>query len=300
VKFRRPRKGSITHWLRFVADCRTQSFADSAKVLVNKSVFVVRHLLRRLDVLHLDAAGWLDNPFSLRGLIAWSPASRAWYVLEDEGTPLAMAEVRHEPEEWMLESLSDGMTVIDVGAHQGRYAIRFSRKVGESGRVVAVEPDTRNLAVLARNLELNGIHNVQSIQAACWSHREPLEFLPATTLDLSRVGKSRGPKDDLVGLPLDELVADLGLHRVDLLKIDVEGAELEVLEGSKTVLQKFQPRLFLEFHGTLSGSVDWLHGHGYAVQRKRDDPWTQRYGWVLALPEDSAAIKHFAELRNCL
>jgi FkbM family methyltransferase len=291
-----PNNGSVAHWTRFVLDCRMHSFLDSARVLVNKSMFIARRTLGRLDVLPWDQTdGWLDSPFSLRGRIAWSPASRTWYVLEDEGAPLAMAEIRDEPAEWMLDTLASGMTVIDIGAHQGRYAIRFSQKVGATGLVVAVEPSARNQAVLAQNLELNGIRNVKSVQAACWSRRDALEFQPGITLDLFRVGESRGRKQDTIGLPLDELAESLSLQRVDLLKIDVEGAELEVLEGGKAMLGKFRPRVFLEFHGTLTGSIEWLRDHGYRVQRKQDDPWTERFGWIWAVPADDGGAAFFGE-----
>src|SRR5207253_10862271 len=98
-----------------------------------------------------------------------------------------MTRSREEPEEWLMDALSSGMTVIDVGAHQGRYAIQFSRHVGETGLVVAVEPEPRNLELLTRNLKLNGIHNVRVIPAACWSCRESLQLLRSSTLDVSRV-----------------------------------------------------------------------------------------------------------------
>ena len=218
--------------------------------------------------------------------------------LEDEGAPLAMAEIRDEPAEWMLDTIASGMTVIDIGAHQGRYAIRFSQKVGATGLVVAVEPNERNQAVLAQNLELNGIRNVKSVQAACWSRREALEFLPGITLDLSRVGESRGRKHDTVGLPLDELAESLSLQRVDVLKIDVEGAELEVLEGGKPILEKFRPRIFLEFHATLAGSIDWFRDHGYRVVRKQNDSWTERNGWVWAVPKGDAEAASFGGLND--
>jgi len=198
-----------------------------------------------------------------------------------------MTRSREEPEEWLMEALSGGMTVIDVGAHQGRYAIQFSRHVGEAGLVVAVEPEPRNLELLSRNLELNGIHNVRTIRAACWSCRESLEFLRSTTLDLSRVSKSSRKNERLVGLPLDDLVEELALRRVDQMKIDVEGAELEVLEGGRKMLREFRPRLFVECHGTLSQVFDWLQRQSYNVLRQKSDPHHgEGFGWILALPDE--------------
>jgi FkbM family methyltransferase len=283
-----PPISSIAYWLRIIADCRASSLVDSAKVLTNRSVFATRLALRRFGILRLGtSSGWLDSPFRLRGLVKWSPASSAWYVLEDYGTDAAMARSREEPEEWLMEALSGGMTVIDVGAHQGRYVIQFSRHVGETGLVVAVEPEPRNLELLTRNLKLNGINNVRLIRAACWSCRESLQLLHSSTLDLSQVSKSPEKNGDLIGLPLDHLVGELGLRRVDQVKIDVEGAELEVLEGGREMLREFRPRLFVECHRTLSRVFDWLQRHCYKVLRQKNHPHHgEGFGWILALPDE--------------
>ena len=283
-----PPISSIAQWMSFIVDCGATSSVDSAKIFFNKSIFVTRHALRRFETFRPDpASAWLDSPFHLRGLVIWSPVSETWYVLEDVGTPGAMARSRVEPEEWMMEALLPEMTVIDVGAHQGRYAIQFSRRVGEKGLVLAVEPEDRNLALLNRNLELNEIHNVLSIRGACWSRSEPLQFSHGDTLDLARVTQSSAKNGDLIGLPLDDLVAKVALRRVDLVKIDVEGAELEVLEGAQRVLREFRPSLFVECHRILSDVIGWLHGHGYVVHRKKQDPsHGEGFGWVLAAPDN--------------
>jgi FkbM family methyltransferase len=258
-------------------------------MFANKSIFVTRHALRRFETFRPNPlSNWLDSPFHLRGLVTWSPASETWFVLEDAGTPGAMARSRIEPEEWIMEALLSEMTVIDVGAHQGRYAIQFSRRVGEKGLVLAVEPEDRNLALLTRNLELNEIHNVVPIRGACWSRREPLQFSHGSTLDLSRVMQSPAKDADLIGLPLDDLVAEVALRRVDFVKIDVEGAELEVLEGARRMLSEFRPSLFVECHRILSDVVGWLQEHGYTVHREKQDPdHGEGFGWVLAVPYNS-------------
>ena len=283
-----PKISSIAYWLRFIADCRASSLADSAKVLTNRSVFATRLALRRFGILRLGASsGWLDSPFRLRGLVKWSPASSAWYVLEDYGTDAAMTRSREEPEEWLMDALSGGMTVIDVGAHQGRYAIQFSRRVGKAGLVVAVEPEPRNLELLSRNLKLNGINNVKAIRAACWSCRELLQLSRGNTLDVSRVSKTAEKNGDLIGLPLDDLVEELALRRADQVKIDVEGAELDVLEGGRKMLRAFRPCLFVECHGTLPKLFEWLPREGYKVLRQRNDPvHGEGFGWILALPKE--------------
>jgi len=282
-----PSISSIVYWQRFISDCRANSLTGTAKVVINKSMYVVRRAIRRFELFRLDAASdWLDFPFRLRGSIKWSPTLLAWYVLEDEGSLGAMAKSRVEPEEWMMNTLSSGMIVIDVGAHQGRYVIEFSRRVGETGLVIAIEPNGRNLEVLTENIKMNRICNVRAIRTACWSCRETLQFLRSTTLDLVRVAKSASEGGDLIGLPLDDLVASLILNRVDLVKIDVEGAELDVLEGSRNTLAQFRPHVFVECHGTLSDVLVWFQRQRYAVNRYQKDPHHgEGFAWVLAVPD---------------
>jgi FkbM family methyltransferase len=274
------------YWLTFVTECRSDTISGSAKLFVNKVIFAVRHILRRVPLFRPEPhAQWLDRPFPVRGLTAWSPTSSTWYVLEDEGSAGAMTRSRVEPEEWMTDILEPGMTVIDIGAHQGRYALEFARRVGATGFVVAVEPDEKNLKVLARNLELNGVRNIRTVRGACWSRREPLQFLQGSTLDVSRVLPGAGTTDGLIGLPLDDLVADLALHRVDVIKIDVEGAELDVLAGGQTTLNRFAPRLYVECHGTMQALADWLDSHNYKVKFQMDDPQNgDGFGWIWAIP----------------
>lgn len=286
-----PRRGSSRVWLRFIFDCRASSLIGSAKVLTNKTVYVIRHTLCRFDVLRMDAKkDWLNFPFAMRGSVKWSPELKAWYVLEDAGTPGAMSKNREEPEAWILDCVSQGMTVIDIGAHHGRYVIDFSRRVGEIGFVVAVEPVTRNLEVLAQNIKLNAIHNVRVIRGACWSCREPLRLVRGNTLDVAQVLGGAPEGEALVGLPLDDLVEELALKRVDHVKIDVEGAELDVLEGSRKTLAQFRPRLFVECHRTLTDVAAWLKGQGYAVRRYQNDPHHgEGFGWVWALPDEIVA-----------
>jgi FkbM family methyltransferase len=281
-----PPVSSVRHWLDFVLDCRAMSLADSARVFTNKGVFATRHFLHRMDPPERRPhTTWIDEPFNLKGVVAWSSVSKMWYVLEDEGTPGAMAKGREEPEEWMTGALSKGMTVIDVGAHQGRYSIEFSRRVGESGRVVAVEPSPRNLQLLTRNLSLNEIRNVHAVRAACWSRRMPLQLEESQTLDLGRVSASQKEDGSLIGFPLDDLVDDLGLRRVDQIKIDVEGAEIEVLAGSERTLRGLRPRVFVECHGIRSQVADWLVQRGYRVEREKEDPYHGAgFGWLLGVP----------------
>jgi FkbM family methyltransferase len=167
-----------------------------------------------------------------------------------------------EPNEltWVSQTLTEGMTVIDVGAHMGVYSAIASKLVGESGLVIAMEPSTREFQRLAFHVTLNDLQNVRCVQAAAsdFSGEAPLKiawewnsghntfgdfFIPTVELARKEVVRTR---------TIDALVAAEGLDRVDLIKIDVEGHELRALAGAVETLTRFRPRILIElFEQTL-------------------------------------------------
>jgi FkbM family methyltransferase len=134
----------------------------------------------------------------------------------------------------------DGFIVVDVGAHVGSYTLLTARKI-RSGWILAVEPELRNYKLLTLNIALNHLRNVISIRSA-------LSFFEGSTkLYLSTVSREHSTVPvkgrDTIEVPvttLDKLIKRIG-HDVDLIKIDVEGAEREVLQGAENTLR--QPRL---------------------------------------------------------
>ena len=148
--------------------------------------------------------------------------------------------------------LRPGMTVIDVGANRGWYTLLFSKLVGPAGRVIAFEPVPEMFQVLIQNMGLNTFtKNVQAHQAAasnevglariCINSKEP---------EISRLAsESQEPQTnetDVDTISLDALVDLEQLETVDLVKVDVEGAELKVLAGAHDLLKKWSPILLIE------------------------------------------------------
>jgi FkbM family methyltransferase len=155
--------------------------------------------------------------------------------------------------------LRPGATVVDVGANIGATAVWAARRVGPQGRVVAVEPTADNVAVLRENVELNGFRNVTIVAGAAGRRRESREFYVRG--DVSAVN-SLFPDSIYASVtqvvrvdvqPLDDLV----LGPADLVKIDVEGAELDVLAGMTTLLQVPSIRLLVEWHPVLQQAAGY-------------------------------------------
>jgi FkbM family methyltransferase len=176
------------------------------------------------------------------------------------------------PIDRLKDFVPEGCLVIDVGANVGFFTLRFARWVGESGQVVAIEPEARNYDSLISALtRANVRHRVRALQAvaAAAPGTMLLEINPLHPADhkLSRDGS---------GLPvsavtIDELVRDKGHLRPALVKIDVQGAEMLVLTGASGILRTAGPTLFIELHeeglhrfGTsVSAILEYLSQYGY-------------------------------------
>ena len=147
--------------------------------------------------------------------------------------------------------LQPGMTVLDIGAHHGLYTLLASKRVGANGKVVAFEPSPRELKQLRRNVLLNFsfnvhieplalgkepsdavLHVVQGGEDGCNSLRPPVVSSPTRPVRVKVA-------------PLDEFLHRARIPTVDFVKLDVEGAELDVLKGAEKLLHGGARPVFL-------------------------------------------------------
>jgi FkbM family methyltransferase len=152
--------------------------------------------------------------------------------------------------EHFIRLLEPGLIVLDVGANIGLYSAVAARHVGESGRVIAVEPDETNCRFIERTRSINTFSNLQVVQAAA-GDRDGSGTLYLNPVNLAdhRIHDSAGTRP---GVPvrlvtIDTLVSDLYLPRVDLIKIDTQGAEAKVLRGMTRTLATPGITIILEF-----------------------------------------------------
>jgi FkbM family methyltransferase len=141
--------------------------------------------------------------------------------------------------------LKPGAVVVEAGANIGALTVPIARQVGQPGRVIAYEPQAVLAELLARNLAANGIENVDVRCAALGASRSTITV---PRLDYRASGNFGGvalgsPEGDRV--PVDT-IDGLGLERVDLIKVDVEGMEVEVLIGGGETVLKHRPVLYVE------------------------------------------------------
>jgi FkbM family methyltransferase len=140
--------------------------------------------------------------------------------------------------------LRRGMVFVDVGANIGSHVINAARIVGDTGRVFAFEPDPETYDILERNIELNQLGNVIARQTCVADDSGFVSFYKHKDSAKSSI-VDRGEKYS-VTLPADRLDNLIPAKtKIDILKIDVEGAEPSVLSGAKKILTEYPPSIVI-------------------------------------------------------
>jgi FkbM family methyltransferase len=158
-----------------------------------------------------------------------------------------------------------GDIVVDIGAHMGRYTIISSKRVGANGKVVAIEAHPSNFEMLKSNIKLNQLTNVTPLNYAVYSKETKIKlYLPdeesgytmhhsiMSNYVFTKYKDKTGDKFvEVSANTLDYLLQLKGITDVNWVKIDVEGAEFEVLKGAHNVLSNSKDiSLLIEVHGT--------------------------------------------------
>ncbi len=186
-------------------------------------------------------------------------------------------------------TVNPGMTVIDIGAHIGYYTLLFAKCVGPDGRVAAFEPLPVNFELLKKNIQLNELTYVQAFSQAVFSRNEEIILTVPDDLphsgDASAYHGGGGKQFRVPAIALDTFCDSASL-RPDILKLDVEGAEYDVLIGAERTIDRYRPKLLIELHhfdGNLTAHPvpDLLTSWGYRIQ------WIERSemtSHILAIP----------------
>jgi len=178
----------------------------------------------------------------------------------------------------MASITKPGMCFLDVGANIGVYSLVAAHNVGPSGRVLAVEPQSTVFRLLRDNVKMNNLTNVELFNCALGKTEEQAEIY---LLDEANDGASRMARldsenvissEEINVIPMEKILEDAGIDKIDVMKIDVEGAEMLVLEGAKSVFNRKKPQyIFVECidkHLKMFGSssyelLSFMKSYGY-------------------------------------
>lgn len=166
-----------------------------------------------------------------------------------------------------LSLVHDGDVVIEVGAHRGEYTVLLSNIVGPSGHVHAFEPVSSNMKALVETVRRKQ-HFRNTTLHECAVSDESGPAVMQLPVESSKMGALRRHEncgawvgdvatENVRMTTLDDFMAAHNLKKVNLVKLDVEGAELLALKGASDLLSAHQPILYLEFHRIFAGSFNY-------------------------------------------
>lgn len=242
-------------------------------------------------------------PFKGKSML--TALARRWFFPPRRYTVIHGLHMEIDPHEWtqsdllrdgclepitctlMSKLLQGGDTYVDVGAQIGFHSLVARSLVGADGRVVAIEPQPYNCEKILRNSRLNGFDNVVLIVAAAGEYDGSVKLHRQCTTDTSRLSLClQGVNDEaqvfhVPMLRLASLFESLGLRKIKLLKIDVEGYELEVINGLGKYHQ-YIDNMILEFlagettnKSKLSTLIEQLLSSGFKLLTVDGQSWRQ-------------------------
>jgi FkbM family methyltransferase len=178
--------------------------------------------------------------------------------------------------------LRPGNVVYDVGAHVGLYTLLSSSAAGPEGHVYAFEPFARNLDYLRRHIALNRLSNCTVVDAAISDATTEQYFEPTEHDSAGHLSDSGSVRVRTVSL--DDFVLGSETHRPPtVMKINAEGAEMEVFRGGRRTIAQFMPTIFLSTHSDEINRqcAEFLESLGYSLEHMAADKiWAERAGTV--------------------
>jgi FkbM family methyltransferase len=203
---------------------------------------------------------------------------------------LALYKV-HEPlaTRRLMQTLKPGMNVVDIGGNIGYYAMLEARLVGPTGLVIAIEPMPKNSERLCQNVQANGYQNIRIHKLAIGDRNGTASMYVSERSNWHSLYPQVSSKGE-IQVPvrtLDSLLMLYDLSSVDLVRMDLEGYEVVVIEGMRRTLEKHGPRLLVELHPDPVGTaaiVEYLRslenlGYGveWLIEQERDMPLRWRF-----------------------
>ena len=230
-----------------------KAFAFNYEFDVIPSLYMFKFLYSIIKFLRLDSHVSLKISVPKYGYKAYCPINK---------NDLINMTIR---EDEIIEHFTpkQGDIVVDIGAHIGRYTIIGAKRVGANGKVVAIEANPSNFEMLNRNIKLNQLTNILSLNNAVYSKETKIKlYLPGEELGhtiYNTVMSDRAKNEDkfveVSANTLDYFLQLKGITDVNWIKIDVEGAEFEVLKGATNVLSKSKDiALLIEIHNLSGGT----------------------------------------------
>lgn len=191
--------------------------------------------------------------------IKYRNASEIFYYLSNfEGIKIyhryydffPIVDIFYKKEYTKLESFipQKGDIVLDLGSGIGDFALLASIYVGNEGKVIAIEPNKESYSILLQNINLNQRYNILPLRYAISDKNKKVKIFKGGSAHRDSIFRNGKKFYKVESKTIDSLVKELRLKKVNLIKMDIEGAEYRAIKKAKYTLTKFKPKIVIEIH----------------------------------------------------
>lgn len=195
---------------------------------------------------------------------------------------LAFIEIFHKSVYEQSWSPREGDIVVDIGAYVGMFTVKAAKLVGDKALVVAIEPEPRNLAFLEHNVKTYNLNNVKIVRKAIGDKTTKTRLYLSGASACHTLSYRHKNYIEVEADTLDNIISELGLDHVDFVKIDAEGAELEILKGAEKVLASSGIKLSIASYHDLPDGRPELPSIVSYLESRQFQPQVYMNGYVYA------------------
>jgi len=191
---------------------------------------------------------------------------KRWIVGAGDNNGFWLGSYELETPRILEQNISIGDVVYDIGANVGFYTLLASFLTGKRGQVLSFEPFPTNIRFLRRHILLNKFTNVSIFEAAIADKEGVMCFKEGVNSAEGRLSDEGNLQVKVMAL--DKLVRDKVIPPPQMMKIDVEGAELKLFEGASEVIKGYRPKIILSTHGEIvhDACIKYLQSMGYRLE----------------------------------
>lgn len=156
--------------------------------------------------------------------------------------------------------IKSGDIILDAGANEGVLSVVYSKKTTNNGKVYAFEPDSKNVNKLKQNIALNrDCNNIEIIEKALWNKKETIEFFESGNVASSVFYEGKNAvKVEVQTTTIDNFITSLKINQLHFVKMDIEGAEIEAMQGAIETIKKYQPEFSIASYHIVNNKPTYL------------------------------------------
>ncbi|MFV8226678.1 FkbM family methyltransferase [Christiangramia aquimixticola] len=214
---------------------------------------IPRNVWERIKLLYYNS-NQQDYKFSFKKKL-YGTMTKSWSICTN--TPLYFLTKQIERYEQFYK-IKPTDNIIDAGAFDGILSLVYAEKA-KHGRIFSFEPDQYNIEKINGNFKLNiSVNNIQLRNKGLWSKTGKIKFFEDGSVASSSFYKAKNSIEKIIQvIALDDFVEENKIEKIDFIKMDVEGAELEILKGAKKMLSQLKPNLSIATYHLVEGELTY-------------------------------------------